>query len=170
MSGRVVVGFAPTLAGYEALRYGVAQASGRSAKLVIVRAVRLKPYETSIADRVPMTVAVTMQVATAFQEALGALPIHLDVHVVVNTGLSDMVLTAVANQPDDLLVLGACTRGRLGALTHTAMLRRTLHSAVCPLVVIPPPAMSRLGSATRLGKNAVAELERYLQHPVGLAS
>jgi nucleotide-binding universal stress UspA family protein len=170
MNGRVVVGFAPTLTGYEALRYAVTQARGRAAALVVVHAVRLDPHESWAENRLPLTVAVTKQVTTAFQEALGGVPADLTVLVLVEAGPLDLVLQAAADRPDDLLVMGACTRRRLGALTHGATLRRTLRSAVCPVVVVPPPAMARLGSAARLGRDAVAELEHYLQQPVELTS
>jgi nucleotide-binding universal stress UspA family protein len=170
MNGRVVVGFAPTMAGYEALRYAVTQARDRAATLVVVHAVRLDPHDSWAESRLPMTVAVTKQVTTAFHEALGGVPADLDVHVIVEAAPADLVLRAAADQPGDLLVVGSCTRRRLGALAHGARLRRTLRSAVCPVVVIPPPAMARLGSASRLGRNAVAELEHFLQQPVKLTS
>jgi hypothetical protein len=76
----------------------------------------------------------------------------------------------VADRPEDLLVLGACTRRRLGAVVHGAMLRRTVGRAVCPVVVVPPPTMARIGSPARLGRHTVTELERYLQRPAELSS
>jgi nucleotide-binding universal stress UspA family protein len=170
MSDCVVVGFAPTLAGYEALRYAVAQARGRASSLVVARAVLLNTHESWAVNRQPMTAAITEQVSTAFDEALGGVPADLDVHVLVEAGPAEMVLRAAANRPGHVLILGACSRRRLGALTHGAMLRRTLRSAVCPVVIIPPPAMARLGPATRLGRSAVAEMEHYLRQPVQLTS
>jgi nucleotide-binding universal stress UspA family protein len=170
MNGRVVVGFAPTLAGYEALRYAVAQARGRAATLVVVHAVHLDPHDSWVQNRLPVMVAVTTQVTTAFHEALGGVPADLDVQVLVEVGPVDLVLRAAADRPDDLVVVGACTRRRLGALTHGATLRRTLRSAICPVVIIPPPVMARLGSTTRLGRHAIAEVERFLEQPAELTS
>jgi nucleotide-binding universal stress UspA family protein len=170
MNGRVVVGFAPTLAGYEALRYAVTQARGRASALVVVHAIHLDPHESWTQNRLPLMVAVTEQVSTAFHEALGGVPADLDVRVQVEVGPVELVLRAAADRPDDLVVIGACTRRRLGALTHGARLRRTLRSALCPVVIIPPPAMARLGSAARLGRDAVAEVQRYLEQPAGLTS
>jgi hypothetical protein len=166
MNDCVIVGFAPTLAGYEALRYAVAQARGRASALVVARAVLLNARESWAVNRQPMTAAVAKQVSTAFDEALGGVPADLDIHVLVEAGPAEMVLLAAANQPRHVLILVACTRRRLGALTHGAMLRRMLRSAVCPVVVIPAPTMARLGSATRLGRSAVAEMEHYLRQPV----
>jgi len=170
MSGRVVVGFSPTPAGYEALRYAVEQATARRAPLVVVRAVRVEPYEWSADARMDTTVAVTAEVVTAFREAMGETPGDVKVQVVVDPGRADKVLGSVANQRDDLLILGSCTRQRLRALVHGAMLRRCLRVVACPVVIVPPPAMARDGSAARLGREAVAELERYLRRPVELAS
>ena len=170
MNGRVVVGFAPTLAGYEALRYAVTQARGRASAVVVVHAVRLDPHESWAQNRLEMTVALTKQVTTAFHESLGCVPTDLSVHVIVEVGPVDLVLRAAADRPDDLVVVGACTRRRLGALTHGATLRRTLRSAICPVVIIPPPVMARLGSTTRLGRHAIAEVERFLEQPAELTS
>ena len=169
MSGRVVVGFAPTPAGYQALRYGVEQATARRAPLVVVRAVRVEPFEWSADTRIHTMVAVTAQVATAFGEAMGGVPSGLEARVVVDPGRADKALGAVATQPDDLLVLGACTRHRLWALVHGILLRRCLRTVSCPIVVVPPPAMAREGSAGRLGRDVVSEVEQFLRRPVELA-
>jgi nucleotide-binding universal stress UspA family protein len=170
MSGRVVVGFAPSPAGYQALRYAVAQAIARRAPLVIVRATPADPYDLVPESRVHTTLAVTVAVENAFREAMGRAPSGLDTHVVVDTGRPDTVLATVADQPDDLLVLGSCRRRRLRALTHATMLRRCLRAAVCPVVVVPPPVMARDGSASRLGRSVVSEVERFLRRPVELPS
>jgi nucleotide-binding universal stress UspA family protein len=170
MTGRVVVGFAPSPTGYQALRYAVEQAIARQAPLVIARAVRVEPYDWSAEGRVYTIVAVTVGVETAFREAMGRAPVGLDARVVVDAGRADTVLVATARQPDDLLVLGSCMHRRMRALTHGAMLRRCLRKAVCAVVIVPPPTMARDGSATRLGREIVSEMERHLRRPVELTS
>jgi nucleotide-binding universal stress UspA family protein len=166
VSGRVVVGFAPTAAGYQALRLAVDLAGQRVARLVAVRAVA---FDEPWADGgFRLTVAVTGDLAIAFREALGRVPAGLEVQVAVHPGPFDQALSAIADRPDDIVVVGGCTRRRLAGLSHAAMLRRLLRGAVCPVVVAPPPAMARQGSATRLGREAVAEVERFLRQPAGL--
>jgi nucleotide-binding universal stress UspA family protein len=170
MNGRVVVGFAPTPAGYQALRYAVEQATDREAPLVVVRAIRVEPYQWSAEARVHTMVAVTGEVAAAFREAMGGVPSDTEVRVVVDPGRTDKVLAAAAKQPDDLLVLGACTRRGLPARIHATRLRRSLRAVACPVVVVPPPAMARDGSAARLGRELVSEVEHFLRQPVELTS
>lgn len=170
MNGRVVVGFAPTPAGYQALRYAVEQATEREVPLVVVRAIRIEPYEWSAEARVATLVAVTNEVASAFREAMGGVPGGLEVRVVVDPGRADRVLGAAATRSEDLLVLGACTRGGFRAWIHSGTLRRCVHAVACPVVVVPPPAMARDGSAARLGREMVSEVEHYLRRPVELSS
>lgn len=168
MSGRVIVGFAPTAAGYQALRYAVMRASERGVGLVAVRAIGVDTYEPWCDARHRMMTVVSSELANAFLEALGGIPAGLDVQVAVNPGPVDQVLERVAYRPDDLVVLGACSRRWLVGRIHRARLVRSVRSAVCPVVVVPPPAMAREGSVSRLGREAVAELERLLRQPIEL--
>jgi nucleotide-binding universal stress UspA family protein len=168
MNGRVIVGFASTAAGYQALRYAVLRASENGAPLVAVRAVGIDAYEPWSDAEHRMVTAVSAELSNAFLEALGRVPGGLDVRVAVKPGPLAHVLGVAADQPDDLVVLGACTRRRLVGRVHAARLRRCLRSIFCPTVVVPPPAMARQGSLSRLGREAVAELERLLRQPVGL--
>jgi nucleotide-binding universal stress UspA family protein len=170
MNGRVVVGFAPTPAGYQALRYAVEQATERGSCLVVVRAIRVEPYEWTTDARLHTTVKVAAEVANAFREAMGGIPGGVEVRVIADPGQADKVLRAIATQPDDLVIVGACTRRGLLARVHGATLRRCLRALACPVVVIPPPAMARDGSAERLGRELVSEVEHHLRRPVELTS
>jgi hypothetical protein len=91
-AGRVVVGVADTLAGYQALRYAVEQARQRQQPLIAVRA--LPP---------------------GWSEALRSVPSDVSVAVAAEVGSPADVLAAVANRADDLMVIGgSSSRDRAG--------------------------------------------------------
>jgi len=164
MSGRVVVGFAPTPAGYEALRYAAGQAKQRGAPLIAVRAVHRDLDAMATEHWLETRVAVAAAVADGFRDALGCLPLGVDVRVVVEPGPVDRVLAAVVKQSDDLVVLGACSRRHwLSIRRHRTRTARCLRAAACPVVIVPVPEMARHGTLERLERDTVAEVERFLQ-------
>jgi nucleotide-binding universal stress UspA family protein len=142
--GRVIVGIANTVSGYQALRFAVAYARRTHLLLVAVRAVPVR----SAADTWPevrqsLFDQASAEVTTAFMEALGHIPADLAIAITIESGPPVEVLTSVAIRPQDLLVLG----GRDGrrrmpfSVGHTA--RRCMRRAACPVVTVPAPEMAR---------------------------
>jgi nucleotide-binding universal stress UspA family protein len=82
----------------------------------------------------------------ALDKAWGPLPADLPVRPMVERGAPGPVLTVIASDPGDLLVIGT---GRLGGLTRICsgrVSRYCLAHALCPVLAVPPPAFSRHAS------------------------
>jgi len=161
-TGRVVVGISDTLAGYQALRYAVAQARERDARLVAVRAflctAQTLQWGPVLAD------AAREYVDQVFTEALGGRPRDVTVEVVVGADEPARALTKVADRASDLLVIGGSGARRFLGHRRTKVARRCSREAGCPVVVVPPPAMSRR-SVHRLAKDVVHAADLFLASP-----
>jgi nucleotide-binding universal stress UspA family protein len=162
-TGRVVVGVANTIAGYEALRFAVETARERRAPLVALRAVRA-PVAADAWPELRRTLhdAARADIAKAFDEALGGMPRDVDVSVRTRSGLPDHVLAMTADRPDDLLVLGAAEHQAWPPLGHGHVARHCTRAAACPVVVVPARAMARSGTVARLGRSVVYDIESFL--------
>lgn len=157
--GRVVVGISDTLAGYQALRYAVARARERGVHLVAVHAfscgAQSAPWREELAE------AATAGVRKVFDEALGGLPHGVTIEVTVRPDEPARALVGVANLVDDLLVIGgSATRRRIGH-RRAKVARRCSRTAVCPVVIVPPPERSRR-SVARLARDVVREADLFL--------
>jgi len=83
--------------------------------------------------------------------------VRLDVQVgghpaqpVVERGETGLVLVDVANQPDDLLIVGTGRRGALGRMLRRSVARYCLAHAKCPVLAVPPSAlMDEMGHGLR---------------------
>jgi nucleotide-binding universal stress UspA family protein len=162
-SGRVVLGVANTLAGYEALRFAVQAARELRVPLVAVRAVKAAvaadawpPLRQALHD------AAAAEVARAFEEALGGAPGAVAVTVTTVSGSPHDVLPSIANRPDDLLVVGARDHRNWRVVGRAGVAGHCIRVAICPVVAVPTPTMARSGSATRLGRAVVNGIESYL--------
>ena len=80
------------------------------------------------------------------QQALAAVwarePEDLAVERWVVRGETGPALVGLANEPDDMLVVGAGRRGRLGRARHGRISRYCLARAGCPVLAVPPPALA----------------------------
>lgn len=146
-TGRVIVGVQDCLAGLQALRCAVTEARRRAAPLCAVRAwtfpyagqsVGLRAWRQELVDEAALTVY------GAFTTALGCLPVDVDVRVVAPEGGSARALVELADRDDDLLVVGDCQRRRLRRMRSHSVARYCVRHAVCPVLVVPPPALARV--------------------------
>jgi nucleotide-binding universal stress UspA family protein len=144
---RVVVGVGGSAGSLQALRYAAEMARCHSAKLVPVLA--WTPPGGEVADRRspnPFLRAVWEQAAWdrlwhAVELAIGGPPDDLAFAPQVVRGEAGEILTEVADQPDDVLVVGA---GRHGACRRLACraARYCVGHATCPVVAVPPSALA----------------------------
>jgi nucleotide-binding universal stress UspA family protein len=150
MSGlrRVIVGASGSPGNLCALRYAEHLARATGATLIPVHA--WIPPGGDLADRrCPSVYLRRVWSEDAWQrlrEALGAawgqLPADLDIKPCVERGEPGPVLTAIAYQPDDALVIGTGRRGTLAHLFSGRVSRHCLAHAQVPLVAIPPPTLA----------------------------
>jgi nucleotide-binding universal stress UspA family protein len=157
-SSRVVVGIAPTLAGYQALRYAVAEARRRSVPLIAVRLFRDSTNGLGGQWNDVLRESCKLDVTEAFRTALGGVPGDVDVQVAVTVGPPAQILPELADSPDDLLVIGGSVHRWGGGKVAKQCARR----AVCPVVIVPVPELARDGSPHRLGRRAVEDAEKFL--------
>jgi hypothetical protein len=79
----------------------------------------------------------------ALGTAFGGLPAGIRAQPVVRRGKPGKVLTGLACQPGDLLVVGTGRRGPLRRLGCCGVSRYCLANARCPVLAIPPPALAQ---------------------------
>ncbi len=166
---RVVVGVNGTPAGLQALRYAVAEARRRGAALFAIRVWHSTPLWPG-ADirqwRGEIEQAEADAVRAAFAEAFGCPPADLEIEALVVEGPVAQSLLGYAHRDDDLLVIGS-GRHRLRGVARTC-----LRLASCPVVVVPPPALARTGSARSLARQLCRETEEFVSafdRPAGAA-
>ena len=164
--GRVIVGVDTSLSGLQALRTAVAEARQRHAPLHAVRTWEPAPSDPGFAEtraRGPhgaLAAAARTVMHRAFAETFGGPPTDLLVHTVVVPDAPGPVLVEYACRDRDLLVVGAGRRGVLRRLRGSAVVRYCVRRATCPVLVVPPPPLTRVGSPRAL----LRELRRDLDH------
>lgn len=142
---RVVAGVSGSLRSLGALRAGVAEARSCGAPLFAVMAWVPAGGEYSY-RRAPCPVllrvweqAARQRLEQAFDEAFGGMPPDVSVHQVVMRGKPGPVLVGLADQPGDLIVLGAGGHTLGGLALPGGVGRYCLAHARCPVLAIPPP-------------------------------
>jgi nucleotide-binding universal stress UspA family protein len=75
--------------------------------------------------------------------AFGGLPAGIATQPVVLRGKPGRAMTLLARQPGDVLVIGAGRRGLLRQLRCCPVARYCLAHACCPVLAIPPPALTQ---------------------------
>jgi nucleotide-binding universal stress UspA family protein len=159
MSG-LRVGLAQSLAGLQALRYAVAEARRRGAALHAVRAWRFQVAWRGVeVDRLRREIAAEElhYAHGVFEAAMGGLPGDVRVLVAAPEGRPDRVLTDLASEWHDVIVVGGRTRRRwLGWLV-----RGCLRRAGCPVIVVPPPEIARSASPAAMRRRLLRDAERY---------
>jgi nucleotide-binding universal stress UspA family protein len=144
--GRVVVGVCESPAGLRALRYGVAEARQRRIPLVAVRAWQLPAWwDLELAARWGEDIGdgAWAGLWAAFDTALGAVPADVPVRLAVVRSQPGPALVTHASRPADLLVIGGTARRRGWLPGRTSVAWYCARYAGCPVVVVPPPALSR---------------------------
>ena len=79
----------------------------------------------------------------ALDTAFGGLPAGVRARPVVLRGKPGTVLTCLARQPGDLLVIGTGRRALLGRLGCCRVSRYCQAHALCPVLAFPPPALAQ---------------------------
>jgi nucleotide-binding universal stress UspA family protein len=78
----------------------------------------------------------------ALDAAWGHLPADLPVRPIVERGAPGPVLTVIASDPGDLLVIGTGRRGGLTRICSGRVSRYCLAHALCPILAVPPATVS----------------------------
>jgi nucleotide-binding universal stress UspA family protein len=149
---RIVVGVHGSLGSLQALRWAAEEAADRRVPLVPV--IAWTPPGGDFAERShpsPYLRRVWQEAARdrllrAFDDGLGGIPGDLHIQARVERGETGPVLVEVADQPDDLLVIGTGRRNPIGRALRRSAGRYCLAHATCPVLAVPPSAlMDELG-------------------------
>jgi len=150
MSGlrRVIVGASGSPGNLCALRYAEYLARATGATLIPVHA--WIPPGGDVADRrCPSfylrrvwTEDARQRLREALQAAWGQPPADLTIEPVVERGEPGAVLTSIASQEGDVLVIGAGRRGTLARVFSGRVSRYCLAHGHAPIVAIPPPTLA----------------------------
>jgi len=79
----------------------------------------------------------------AIDAAWGQLPADLPFRPMVERGVPGRVLTIIASDPGDLLVVGTGRRDKLTRVSSSRVSRYCLAHALCPVLAVPPATVSR---------------------------
>lgn len=160
---RVVVGVSESLAGLEALRVAVAEARLRDVELLGVRAWAFKAgaREPGVSRwRREVSSEAVRTLTRAFSTAMGGPPADVATELSVVEGMPEKVLLALADRPDDLLVIGGPSGG-FWRPTRTLVVRRCVRRARCRVLVVPPPELARLGKTGAMARILRRETEGF---------
>jgi nucleotide-binding universal stress UspA family protein len=141
---RIVVGVHGSLGSMQALRWAAEEARARGVPLVPVIAwvppggdLSERSHPSPYLRRIWRETA-AKRLEEAFDEGLGGVPGDLLVQARVERGETGPVLVDVADQPDDLLVIGTGRRSPIGRALHKSVGRYCLAHARCPVLAVPP--------------------------------
>ncbi len=144
---RIIVGVHGSLGSLQALRYAADEARQRDVPLVPV--IAWVPPGGDLAERRHSSPylrkiwrdAAWERLMAAFDDGLGGTPADLRVEPHVERGETGVVLVDVADQPDDLLIIGTGRRSRLRRMIRGSVARYCLAYARCPVLAVPPSAL-----------------------------
>lgn len=145
---RFVVGVSGSAGSLQALRYAAQLA--RTDDAVLAPVLAWTPPGGDMADRhypCPELRRVWKQAAwdrlwRAIELAFGGPPADIAFSPTVIRGEPGLVLTEVAAQPGDVLVIGAGRHGTMRRLLSCRVSRYCLGHACCPLVAVPPSPLA----------------------------
>lgn len=145
---RVVVGVSGSAGSLQALRYATEMARTNSAMLVPVLA--WIPPGGDLADRQfpnPVLRAAWREAAwerlwSAINLAIGGPPAEMHFAPQVIRGEASDVLTQVARERGDILVIGAGRHGPVRRALACRVTRYCVAHASCPVVAVPPPLLA----------------------------
>ncbi|MFG2821493.1 universal stress protein [Kitasatospora sp. NPDC048365] len=147
---RIVVGVSGSLGSIAALHRAVAEARSRAVEVLVVHAweppggefgYRRSPCPPLL-DAVRS--AALERLETVLDEAFAGVPTGVRMRAELVRGEPGRALTALADDPADLLVLGATQAGRLRRGMRPAVTAHCTARAVCPVLVVPKPELQRL--------------------------
>ncbi len=144
---RIIVGVHGSLGSLQALRYAADEARQRDVPLLPV--IAWVPPGGDLAERRHSSPylrkiwrdAAWERLATAFNDGLGGFPADVAVQPHVERGETGPVLVDVANQPEDLLIIGTGRRRILRRMFRNSVPRYCLAHAKCPVLAVPPSAL-----------------------------
>jgi nucleotide-binding universal stress UspA family protein len=168
--GRVVVGVCATHAGFQAIRYAVTEARRHDRPLLAVRAYRPANAELGVVFRQALAEAAAAELGRALVEALGAVPTDLTLRAMVCAGRPGRVLAALADRPDDLIVIGGSGARRWAGRRRAATAVACSRAATCPVVIVPPPALARTAGESRLARDAAHGVAAFLATHSGVVT
>jgi len=155
---RVIVGTQDSVAGLQALRRGIDEARRRDATVYLVRAVNAPARNPGGALwHTEWAVWAAEYAQLALVTALGGIPRDVEVRTVVLEGAAGPALVDFADRADDLLVVGDAQRRGLRRPWSGRVARYCARRASCPVLVVPPPALSRVD-----GHDLARELQRLV--------
>lgn len=144
---RIVVGVHGSLGSLQALRWAAEEARARHVALTPVLAwvppggdLAERSHPNPYLRRIWRDAAVK-RLDEAFDAALGGVPGDLLVQARVERGETGPVLVDVADQPDDLLVIGTGRRSPISRALRRSVGRYCLAHAKCPVLAVPPSAL-----------------------------
>ena len=144
-SRRVIAGVSGSLRSLGALRAGAAEARSNGAALLAVLAWAPAGGEVAYL-RAPCPLLLRLwegaaheRMRGAFDAAFGGMPDDIPVRTLVIRARPGPLLVELADQPDDLLVVGYGGRSQLGRAVHGSVTRYCLAHATCPVLAVPPP-------------------------------
>src|SRR5438105_3344361 len=144
---RIIVGVHGSLGSLQALRYAADEARRRNVPLLPVTA--WIPPGGDLAERRNSSPhlrkiwrdAAWERLWTAFDAGLGGVPADVRVDPYVARGETGPVLVDIADQPDDLLIIGTGRRGVVRRMLRRSVSRYCLAHARCPVLAVPPSAL-----------------------------
>ena len=144
---RIIVGVHGSLGSLQALRYAADEARQRNVLMLPV--IAWVPPGGDLAERRHSSPylrkiwrdAAWERLVAAFDDGLGGMPADVRVEPHVERGETGPVLVDVADQPDDLLIIGTGRRGRVRRLIRGSVARYCLAYAKCPVLAVPPSAL-----------------------------
>jgi nucleotide-binding universal stress UspA family protein len=146
---RVIVGACGSPGSVRALRYARQLAESSDAVLVPVHA-WLPPGGDMADRRAPNPLlrkvwaeAARQRLADSIEAAWGGGPDGVQLMPTVVRGPAGQVLVGLADQSDDVIVIGAGRQGVLARIGHAGTSRYCLAHATCPVLAIPPSALAR---------------------------
>ena len=153
---RIIVGVHGSLGSLQALRYAADEARQRDVPLLPV--IAWVPPGGDLAERrhsSPYLRKIWREAArerldAAFDDGLGGIPADVRVEPRVERGETGPVLVDVADQPDDLLIIGTGRRGLLRRMVRGSAARYCLAHARCAVLAVPPSKlMDEMGHGLR---------------------
>jgi len=153
---RIVVGVHGSLGSLQALRWAAEEARAKGVPLIPV--IAWVPPGGDLAERSHPSPylrqiwrdAAVKRLEDAFADGLGGVPDDLLVQGRVERGETGPVLVDVADQPDDLLVIGTGRRSLIARSLRRSVGRYCLSHAKCPVLAVPPSAlMEEVGDGFR---------------------
>jgi nucleotide-binding universal stress UspA family protein len=100
----------------------------------------------------------------ALQAAWSSAPADVEFRPIVVRGETGDVLVRLADDPDDLLVVGTGRRGTVARLGHGRVSRYCLAHARCPVLAVPPAALTGRRPRSRRWESAA---RHELNEPTG---